>query len=378
VTLADAAFAALVVMLAAAVLLGGLIVGGRTVRRTRDERRARLARPARHLLLAIAAGDDDPGQIDELVRLPDDVWHAVEPNAIALLGKVRGEAHATLVDVFERRGAAWRARSRLKRRDPVARALAAEVLGNLGRKDALLPLCDLLSDPDADVRVVAARSLGRIGDAGATQPLLATLPSRRPVPAHVVATALMRLGTAAQGALTAALDDPRVPVRATAAEVLGLIGAVGATVRVESALRADPAVEVRVAAARTLGRLGTRTALAPLLDSLEEDRPAVLRAEAARALGEIGAVTAAPPLTALLADPDYAVAHNAARSLLRLGNAGRAALVAVEHRAHVRPRHSADPDAGPDPDVLLGAAHAREALAAAELDDRRRQGAPAP
>jgi hypothetical protein len=376
VTLAGAALVALFVMLLAALVFGGLIIGGRTVRRTRDARRARLAKPARQLLLAIAAGDEDPAQIEELVRLPDDVWLAVEPNAIALLGKVRGEAHTTLVDVFERRGAAWRARSRLKRRDPVARALAAEVLGNLGRKDALLPLCELLGDPDPDVRVVAARSLGRIGDAGATQPLLATLPSRRAVPAHVVATALTRLGTAAQGALLAALDDPRTPVRACAAEVLGLIGAAGATVRVESALRADPAVEVRIAAARTLGRLGTRTALAPLLDSLEPQHPAVLRAEAARALGEVGAVSAAPALTGLLADAEYSVAHNAARSLLRLGNPGRAALVAAEHRAHVRPRHSADPDAGPDPDALLGATHAREALAAAELDDHRRQTVP--
>nr|BFE65608.1 hypothetical protein GCM10020063_101340 [Dactylosporangium thailandense] len=375
-TLAGAALVALFVLIFAALVLGALIVAGRTVRRTREARRARLAKPARRLLLAIAAGDDDPEQIEELVRLPDDVWLAVESNAIALLGKVRGEAHTALVDVFERRGAAWRARSQLKRRDPVARALAAEVLGNLGRKDALLPLCDLLGDPDADVRVVAARSLGRIGDAGATQPLLATLPSRRPVPAHVVATALTRLGTAAQGALLAALDDPRAPVRACAAEVLGLIGAVGATVRVESALRADPVVEVRVAAARTLGRLGTRTALAPLVDALEPQHPAVLRAEAAKALGELGAVSAAPALTGLLADAEYAVAHNAARSLLRLGNAGRAALVAAEHRAHVRPRHSADPDEEPDPEVLLGAAHAREALAAAQLDDKRKQTVP--
>jgi len=44
--------------------------------------------------------------------------------------------------------------------------------------------------------------------------------------------------------------------------------------------------------------------------------------------------------------------------------------------AHVRPRHSTEADPRPDPDVLLGAAHAREALAAAVLDDRRKQTVP--
>lgn len=66
----------------------------------------------------------------------------------------------------------------------------------------------------------------------------------------------------------------------------------------------------------------------------------------------------------LLSDVEYAVAHNAARSLLRLGRPGRAALAASEHRAETEPH---------DQRVLLGAAHAREALAAAELEDHRRQ-----
>jgi len=231
----------------------------------------------------------------------------------------------------------------------VRRARAAEILGTLERRDAVPALCEMLRDGDPDCRVVAARALGRIGDPAAARPLLDTVASRRrAIPAHLVAHALTRIGTGAQPALVSALDSPREATRAVAAEVLGLIGAVGATGRVEATLRRDESVEVRVRAAGTLGRLGTRTALAPLLESLEPDRPPRLRAEAARALGELGTASAAAALAAVLDDEQYAVAHHAARSLLRLGKPGRAALE----------RH--------------GRTHAREALAVAALDEQRR------
>jgi len=251
--------------------------------------------------------------------------------------------------VFERRGAAWRARSELRRSDPVRRARAAEILGTLGRKDAVPDLCELLRDGDTEVRVVAARALGRIGAAAAARPLLEAVGSRRRgVPAHFAAHALSMLGTAAQPTLTAALGSPYETVRATAAEVLGLVGAVGATGRVEEALRGDRSIEVRVRAARTLGRLGTRTALPPLLEAVKPGQPTALRVEAARSLGELGTVAAAEALTEVLADREHEVAHHAARALLKLGNRGRIALTAA------------------------GSAHAREALAIAAIEEQRR------
>ncbi|MFG2040829.1 hypothetical protein [Dactylosporangium sp. NPDC048998] len=60
-TLAGAALVALFVVLFAALVLSGLIVGGRTVRRAREARRARLAGPARQLL-PIAAGTTTRGR----------------------------------------------------------------------------------------------------------------------------------------------------------------------------------------------------------------------------------------------------------------------------------------------------------------------------
>jgi hypothetical protein len=363
VNLADAATVTIYVLAGAAVALAAVIVVGRAARRRREERRARLAAPARKLLLGIAAGDDDPAEVERLVRLPDEVWQAVEANAVALLSKVRGEARAALVVVFERRGAAWRARSELGRSDPVRRARAADLLGILGRTDAVDALCDHLKDPDPDVRVVAARALGRIGDPAAARPLLAGVAGRRrSVPAHLAAHALAGIGTAGQPALEAALDDPQERVRAVAAEVLGLIGAIGAAGRVEATLRADRSTEVRIRAARTLGRLGTRSAIAPLVDVLDPVHPPPLRAEAARALGELGTPSTADALAGVLGDEQFEVAHQAARALLRLGGKGRAALAAARDGRIDGPRRFR----------RVAAAHAREALAIADVEEHRR------
>jgi hypothetical protein len=194
------------VLVTSSLLLGAIIVVGRALRRYREARRARLAAPARRVLLALAAGDDEPEHLDTLVRLEPAVWRAVEPTAVAMLGKVRGEAHASLVTVFERRGMGGRALRDVTARGAVRRARAAEVLGNLGRRDAVPSLVRLLAEADPDVRMVAARALGRIAEPDAATPLLESLAGRRPVPPQTVAHALMRMGAAAQHALTAALD----------------------------------------------------------------------------------------------------------------------------------------------------------------------------
>jgi hypothetical protein len=355
---ARTATTALYVLVAATVALGAVIVFGRAWRRARDARRARLAAPARRLLLALAAGDDEPETLESLVRLPTAAWRAVEPSAVALLGKVRGEAHAALVAVFERRGMGERALRDVQNRRAIRRARAAEVLGNLVRQDAVPPLVTLVSDPDPDVRAVAARALGRIADPVAAGGLLDSLAGRRTVPPQTVAQALLRMGTGAQDALVTALHHEAELVRVTAVEVLGLAGAITAAGRVVDALRADPSAEVRERAAATLGRLGTRSALTPLLDAVEPGRTPALRVTATRALGELGAVAAAPALGTLLSDPQHGVARAAAYALLRLGAVGRRTL---EQAA-----------TGPD---LSAAGYAREALAVAEVEERRRTGA---
>jgi HEAT repeat protein len=332
------------------VALALLTVARRWSNRRREARRLAAAEPLRPLLLALVAGEPDESQAaaTELVALDRARWRAVEPDLEAMLVKVRGETHESVVRVLERRGSLARALHRLTSRDPVRRARGAELLGACRREGAADDLVEMLADPDPEVRTVAARALGRIGSARAALPLLATIGTRADVPPRIVATALLRIGVTAHPALVTAMADAEPLRRATAAEIAGLDGAVTAVDGLLRLLEHDPAVEVRIRAARALGRIGMPRSTPALLDATADDRPAALRTVAARALGDLGDGSAVPRLTELAGGPDHRVASNAAGSLLRSGAAGLAALAAL-----------AD-------DVVRGA-HAREALATGRL-----------
>jgi HEAT repeat protein len=320
--------------------LSVIIVLVRAVRRGLRRRRARLAEAPRLALLEFVADGGVEGA-DALVTLPQQQWQAAEPAAIALLGKVRGEAHTALVDVFARRGLIETELADLTHRSRVRRARAAEALGNLEHRPAVHPLCDLLGDRHSEVRLVAVRALGRIGDPVAAVPLLDSLATADPTPSQLVAQSLAQLGPDAEPALITALEHHEARVRVTALDALGLIGSGALIEPVALVLEEDVSLDVRLAAANTLGRLGGRAAVPPLVVALGVDHPDRLRAAAARALGEAGAAGVAEALAGLLDDPAYRVAHEAAHALRKAGPAGLTAL-----------REAASP-------------HAQEALAAA-------------
>lgn len=346
--------------LAGIVAVTGLgIVVIRLLRRGRQRRQAELAAGPRRALLAFVADNGEDGG-RELVEIPGPAWRAAEPGALALLGKLRGEAHLGLVSVFLRRGVARAALGDLRSRSRVKRARAAQVLGDLELREAVPGLCELLADRHPEVRVVAVRALGRIGDPAAAWRIIAGLDRADPVSSLLATDALVRLGAEAEVTLSAALDHPQARVRAVCLDALGLLGATGSVPRMARVLRDDASPDVRIAAAVNLGRLGTRTALEPLTLALHPSRPALLRAAAARALGDLGAPAAVPTLARLLGDDEFQVAHEAAHALRRLGPAGAAALVeAVEDEAAKARLAGAGAHARP----TAPAGHAMEALA---------------
>ncbi|WP_067498799.1 HEAT repeat domain-containing protein [Actinoplanes sp. TFC3] len=328
------------------------IVLVRLLRRSRQRRQARLAAGPRRSLLAFVADNGEEGSHD-LVAIPEDAWRAAEPHALALLRKLRGEAHLGLVSVFLRRGTARTALGQLHSRSPVRRARAAQVLGDLELRQAVPELCRLLTDRHDEVRVVAVRALGRIGDPAAAWRIIAALDRSDPVPSLLATHTLVQLGPEAEVTLSAALDHPQARVRAVCLDALGLLGATGSVHRIARVLKEDTHLDVRIAAAAALGRLGTRGALDPLTLALHSSRPPALRAAAAKALGDLGATSAVPTLTALLTDDAFHVAHEAAHALRHIGPEGLAAL-----------QESDSP-------------HALEALALAEVLTERKAGVPA-
>lgn len=311
-------------------VLAAAIVVGRWQRQRQATRRLRAVAGVRTLLLA-ALAEDDPRErrhlSDRLLGLDARTWAALEPTIAEMLGKVRGDSHAVLRDLVERRGTVARARRRARRVGAVGRARAAELLGGLEDPTVTPDLVALLGDRDPEVRQVAARALGRSGDPAGAPALLQCL-GRAAVPPRVVSQALLRLGPGAHTALVGALAEEVELVRAVAVEILGLSSAVPAARAVERSLTYDSSVEVRIRAARALGRVGLPSALDALIAATDDDRPAALRIVAARALGDLGHPGAVPRLRLLLGDPAHRLASNAARSLTALGAAGTASLEA--------------------------------------------------
>ena len=87
---------AILVLAVVVLALSVLIVLVRASRGRLRRRQARLAQRPRLALLELVAegGADEAGarRTDALVAMPRREWRAAEPSAIALLGKVRGEA----------------------------------------------------------------------------------------------------------------------------------------------------------------------------------------------------------------------------------------------------------------------------------------------
>ncbi|MFI5492310.1 HEAT repeat domain-containing protein [Actinoplanes sp. NPDC051859] len=353
----------IVIAVLAAIVAASLlaIVAVRVTRRIKDNERARLAEQPRKALLAFVADNGEEGS-DDLVAIPDDAWRAAEPHALALLGKLRGEAHLGLVSVFLRRGAARSALHGLRSRSPVKRSRAAQVLGDLEVRRAVPELCRLLTDRYPEVRVVAVRALGRIGDPAAAWRIISSLDQPDPIPSLLASHTLAQLGPEAEVTLSAALDHPQARVRAVCLDALGLLGATGSVHRIARIVNEDSHLDVRVAAATNLGKLGTRTALEPLTHALRDSRPTALRSAAAKALGDLGSPSAVPTLATLLGDDAYQVAHEAAHAMRRLGSKGLDALreVIEDERAKAIAM-----GAGAHAQRSPAACHAEEALALA-------------
>ncbi len=228
---------------------------------------------------------------------------------------------------------------------------AAEALGLLNDKEAIIPLIEALNDKDEEVRWKAAWALGNIGDKSAVVPLIYALNDDRWTVRRFAVTSLGRImDERAVDSLIEALDDEDWHVRKYAAEALGNIGDEKALEPLIQSLvdedrdvrlkainalgkMGDDAVEpliyifvigdwhLRGVAATVLGNIGNNKALGTLINALvgeEKDRNKYVRGKVAEALGNIGDEMAVEPLKLALKDPYIFVRTKAKKALKKI------------------------------------------------------------
>jgi len=149
----------------------------------------------------------------------------------------------------------------LQNGNPRVRETATRALAALGGRDAVIPVAELMSDPNWEVRLTAASTLSRIGPSAMDLMATALREGNRTVRAGMASLLGKLQASEVVDALVRALEDPGRLVRANAAEALGRTGDPRA---VDPLIRAmdDPDRGVRNNAAAALRRLGTPEALA--------------------------------------------------------------------------------------------------------------------
>lgn len=146
--------------------------------------------------------------------------------------------------------------SALKDSKPSIRQLAASALGDVGSKDAVAPLIELVTKDQSGARPEAIEALGKIGDPAAIAPILSTLRTASVAVRKRAIGALARFrDSRAIDALTEALLDQNEEVRQSAATGLGEVGDERTIEKLERLADKDSSADVRAAAVRAIERI---------------------------------------------------------------------------------------------------------------------------
>ena len=210
-------------------------------------RRSWLAAQARRRTAAVQALRPAAIELVEDVGDPP-VLHGFQAEVFAELLSgyaiaVRGAPRERIAAYFERAGAVDEQLRLLRSRRGWKRATAAFALGDMGSLRAVPALLEALDDRNGDVRAAASRSLGRIGPEEAIEPLVTAGVERR-VPRDVAMLALLDVGPSAVPRLLELTQHEEPRVRASAVELVGLLGEAGDAEDLPERLR-DTAAEVR-------------------------------------------------------------------------------------------------------------------------------------
>jgi len=204
--------------------------------------------------------------------------------------------------------------------DAYIRSVSAEALGEIGDKQAVDPIIELLNDKinRGKSQVSAAVALGNLGGKKATPALLKSLRSENVYVREASARALGKIGDpTAVDLLIETTDDEGQRVRAAAIEALGKLGSKRAVRTIIGGLNDQDHFAIRKNAAEALGNLGDHLAVEPLIESLK-DKDYMVKQNAADALGKLKDISSIDPLIKVMSDG--AVRKHAAFALVEIGS----------------------------------------------------------
>jgi HEAT repeat protein len=327
-----------VVVVGAAVILVLIGLGvARHIRDVRDERSREHVRTQLEPVFSRFLESEDATHLAEELRpafLRMDAAH--RPVAAMLTIEVMREAspsHKTLLRrAFELAGIVELGERGTRRLLPWRRALACEMLGEMGVDRSVPCLLDRLEDRRPEVRFAAVRALGDIGSKEAVPALSMAFLERRVAPTNIVNNALRKIGPEAAPAFEEGItsDDPIVRV----SSCFGFSGIAEehavAVDRLAEVLASDSNPQVRAAAAAALGIVGGGNAPSQLLDATTDPNVHVRRS-AVRALGSFDDPTTGDTLVARTEDEDRETAIRAAEALIALSGRPRAGVQARFH-----------------------------------------------
>lgn len=231
---------------------------------------------------------DDAGELAPPLPPPRGITgDAARETIVSFIATLKGDARTRLVALLETNGYVEATLALLRRRSPVVRARAAALLGGMHSPRAIEALSQtFLHDGSQEVRIVAAEALGEFGDAPSIDLLL-----------HAV----------------------REPTRYQEVRIAGTLARLGVSVvpALENALADDDERVVRFALDILL-EIGMVTDLNPLYALLESGSPEI-RARAAELLGVAGAVDAIDRLVFATRDSEWFVRLRIVKALMHLG-----------------------------------------------------------
>ncbi|MEW5941195.1 MAG: MFS transporter, partial [Chloroflexota bacterium] len=201
----------------------------------------------------------------------------------------------------------------LRHADPLARRLAAEMLAQTPRADALIPL---LQDADLDVRLAAIRGLA---GAPSAAPHLAPLLADPDPAARAQALRTLRMYSVSHEQIGNLLYDPSPLVQIEAALTLLNHGPHPEARDLLRHIAVFGNTDERKAALQAMAEWGDREAFAFIANEMNDmGAPPAIRRAAALALAACGR-DAIPTLASALADEEPAVREGAALALAQLG-----------------------------------------------------------